>query len=175
MRKILNTLKTLKNRAKHDENGHTLLEVVINIALFVAIGSSFVFGTLVIQNARASSVHETKAVISETGIANSLRNDISSAKNTKLNDVDKSLAIAKVDGTCILWTLQTNDKNEVSLVRENSNTASNQKGEIASGLKSGSISLNNERVTIELEYPSGKTFEEKVPLELANSDGGACI
>lgn len=172
MKKLSEKMKATLAKAKTDQRGTTLLEVVINVALFIVIGFTIVYATIVIEGARKQSLEATKAVISETGIVNILRNDVGEAKSLNLNEEDKSLSIGKIDGSCVNWSLYTQADNTVSLIRSESQKS--LRGELASGMKSGSLAVGSDKVTVKLEYPSGNSFEEKVPLELIVSNGDAC-
>lgn len=172
MKNAVAKIKNILLKARKDQKGNSLLEVVINIALFVAIGSSIVYATLVIEDARKHSLEETKAVISETGIVTALRSDVSNARSLSLNDVNKSLSIGKTDGTCVSWSLYPEADNTISLVR--AEPQNSLRGELATGMKNGSLTVGSDKVAVKLEYPSGKKFEEKVPLELIVDNGDAC-
>jgi len=162
---------------KSDERGVTLLEAVIAMALFFAIGGSFIYASTVVYGARNQSIKESTSTISQTGISNSFRTDMSNAKGTKLVSAN-NLLIARSDGSCVSWTIsQPSSGSPKVLLRGSAQGAAVAAGssrELASGISAGALSLGPSGAALNLTYSNGSKFSESAPLELSGSDGGVC-
>ena len=166
-----------ESREKRSEGGFNIVEMVVAMALFVAVGGSFVYATIVMEDARVQSGEQTKAVISQGGISNSFRSDISGAKALKLNETATSLNVAKADGSCVRWTIERAPGAESSSVLRASSTTGPADGRgsaLSEDLQGGSLSLSSTKASLQLNYNAGSTLSESVKLNLAGADGGAC-
>lgn len=162
---------------KRNQRGTTLVEVVTTIALFMAVGGSFVYAAVVMEDARKTSLEQTQTTISESGIATIFRSDIGNAKGIQLNDLGSDLSVAKSDGSCVLWSIMDDpETSDAILVRSKSPSGapSPEGAPIASGIAVGTLSASSDSAGISLDYSSGSSFTETVPLELAGNDGGVC-
>jgi len=154
-----------------------MLEAVISMVIFFAIGGSFVYATTVIEDSKKQSLNQTKSTISQSGISNGFRSDISNARGIKLVS-DKNLLVARTDGTCVSWTLaQTQGLTTSSLLRGSAQGAAVVAGSgtsLSDGITSGALSLDGDSASLTMNYSSANSFREAVPLRLAASDGGTC-
>lgn len=187
-------LKSRKSRSNYlsrrgaDQRGVSLVDTVISLALFFAIGGTFVYASIVIEDARKTSLYQTKSTISQSGVSNSFRSDVNKAKAVKVSDTGKRLTIAKADGSCALWAIEaaapvSSGSNPVvptdKLMRATSQDAPPSligASELLSDIErgEGSMSATGGKVALSLEFVSGDKLNEKISLDLAGSNGGEC-
>lgn len=166
-----------KSRAvKEDERGFSLVEVVLAMALFVVIGSVFVFAVKAIVNVQGSSNQKATSVISQSGISNIFRNDVSNAKAVNLVN-GSYLQLAKTDGTCVNWNLgKPSSDSSLNLYRSKATgaPAATAQSSLQDGIATGALALTGDRVSMKLNYPNSTSFDESYTLGIAGTDGGAC-
>jgi len=161
---------------KDDESGFSLVEIVIAMALFAVIGSVFVFAIKAIVNVQGTSNQKATSVISQSGISNIFRNDVSNSKAVNLVN-GSYLQLAKTDGTCVNWNLGKPSSNSaLNLYRSKASgaPAATSQSSLQDGIATGSLSLTGDKVSVKLNYPNSTSFNESYTLGVAGTDGGAC-
>ena len=154
-----------------------MVEIVIAMVLFFAVGGSFVYASSVIESSRKQSLNETKSTISQSTISNSFRADINSAKALKLNSAS-NLLVARSDGKCVSWIVsKTANETSSKLYRSvGQGVAASAKGsEMTSKISNPAIfNLGSDTASFNIAYSNGSTFKESAPLRLSGSNGGVC-
>ena len=151
---------------------------MVTIALFVAIGGSFVYASIALEDARKTSSLQTKSTISHTGVFNNFRHDVSTAKAVRLDESGTVLDIAKADGVCSRWTIGSGTvetPGNVLRATTQDRIPDNFVGsEIANDVESGSFSVDSNLVSISLNFVEADKLNESVRLNLAGTDESEC-
>lgn len=167
-----------KLRRNPDERGVTLVDAVMAVALFFAIGGAFVYAFSTLVLTEKNTVDQAQTTISESGITNSFRGDISNARGFKLNSNGSNLLVARSDGSCVSWTIKpTSSTAPGELLRtsaQNQAAALNGGSVLARDVGSGTITLGRSNAELSIIYDSGAKLTESVPLTISGSDGGVC-
>jgi len=164
---------------RKDERGVTLIEVVFAVALFFVIGSTFVFAMSAVSKVSGDSNERSKASMSQSGISNSFRTDLGSAKAVKLVN-SNNLLIAKTDGSCVSWAFSTpTGESSPALGRSSANgtPAPTVSTFLQRGVQTGSFTVAGGTVGLNFNYNFGDrsvSFSDSAPLKIAGSDGGVC-
>ena len=170
-------LKLWIAKRRKDEQGFSLVDVVVSIALFSAIGFVFVYATITLEGARKQSMEETSSTISQTGVTNAFREDIADAKAVKVNAVGDALSVARADGSCVVWEVKAVPGGVDSTLHRSTAVSSApviRAYPLSKGVATGKFTLEGNSVGIKIDFNSGKGFNEKATLNLAGSNGGAC-
>jgi len=162
---------------RRNQRGTTLVEVVIAMVLFFAIGGSFVYASIVLESARKQSLTETKSTITQSAVSNSFRADINGAKALKLSSAN-NLLVARSDGKCVSWTVSRASGATTSKVFRSEGqwvaASSTKNREFATGVSSAAFSVDAENAGFNIVYSKGGTLKENLPIRLSGSDGGVC-
>lgn len=165
---MMEKLKFWLNARRRDQRGASLIEVVIALALFSVLSGTVIYASIVIEDARKTSLQQTTSTISQTGISNSFRNDVSKAKALRFEEETGSLAVARADGACVIWTVRTNPgASSSSLVRASAQGSAptlESGSELAEAIEVGSLSLSSNSAELNLSFSSGEDFRESVSL-----------
>lgn len=152
-----------------------MIEMVLAIALFFAVGSTFVFAMSTVAKIETSSNEKVKSAISESGVSNIFRKDINNAKAINLVS-ETYLQIAKSDGTCVNWNFNSQSSGYSGLYRSEATgePAGTDQSEIRSGVANAYFTVSGNDATINFLYPRIPKFSQTATAEVAGSDGGVC-
>jgi len=159
---------------RSDERGTTLIEVVFAVALFLIIGSSFVYAMTAVSKVSGNSNVQAKASITQSGLSALFQNDIRNAKAITQAG-NGNLSVARTDGTCVAWNVDPTF-GKITRSQASGAPAPQPKTFLQDELKSGGFILDGNTVMLTLSYTRNKypAFRDTAPLTVASSNGGPC-
>lgn len=144
------------------------------VALFLIIGSTFVYAMNAVSKVSGNSNVQAKASISQSGISALFQDDVRNAKAITQVGVG-NMAIARTDGTCVAWNYDAT-YGKITRSKAVGAPAPAPTSFIQDGLKSGGFIISGNTVKLTFSYIANKypSFTDTAPLTVASSGGGAC-
>jgi len=160
-------------RARGNEDGFSLIDTVITIALTTIISGILVYAVIVMNNVQRDTLMNTNASISASGLINFFSSEVENSKAHSINEETGALKLRASNDKCITYRY---DAEELTLAKTvtDANGVFERRSVIAKDMESVTFEEVDGGLKATLDPKSGPTSEITAKTKVLQSSSGGC-